>query len=120
VSSPWVWLAVGAFGAVGAMIRFGAAHLSGPDRTHLGTLAVNLIGAFALGVIVGVGSSDRVVLIVGGGLLGATTTFSTWMLESHRLGREGRLAHAAANLVGSLIAGFAMALLGWWLGRLIA
>lgn len=118
--SPWVWLAVGGFGAFGAIVRFGAAHVSGPGRTHLGTLAVNLVGAFALGVIVGAGSSHRVLLIVGGGLLGATTTFSTWMLESHRLGRDGRTAYAVANLAGSLAAGFAAALLGWWLGRFFA
>jgi fluoride exporter len=116
----WVWFAVGGFGAVGAMVRFGAERVSGPGRAHLGTLAVNLTGAFALGVIVGAGSSHRVLLIVGGGLLGATTTFSTWMLESHRLGRDGRTAHAVANLAGSLVAGFAMAVLGWWLGRFVA
>ncbi len=118
--TPWVWLAVGGCGAVGAMVRFGAAHVTGPGRTHLGTLAVNLVGAFALGVIVGAGSSHRVLLIVGGGLLGATTTFSTWMLESHRLGHDGRRGHAVANLVGSLVAGFALTVVGWWLGRSLA
>ena len=118
--TPWVWLAVGGSGAVGAIVRFGAARASGAGRTHLGTLAVNLVGASALGVIVGAGSSHHVLLIVGGGLLGAMTTFSTWMAESHHLGRDGRRAHAVANLAGSLVAGFAMAALGWWLGRSLA
>jgi fluoride exporter len=114
--SAGVWAAVGGFGAVGALVRFAAAQIAGPGRAHLGTLTINLVGSFVLGLIVGLGSTDRALLVVGGGLLGATTTFSTWMLESQSLARTGRRGHAVANLVGSLAAGFVLAFVGWWLG----
>ena len=55
-----------------------------------GTLAVNLTGAFVLGVLVGRGARRRRLPLAGIGLLGAYTTFSTWMLESHRLARGRR------------------------------
>ena len=58
-----------------------------------GTLAVNLSGAFALGVLAGAALSDDAYRLAGTGLLGAYTTFSTWMLETHRLG-GGRAAAA--------------------------
>lgn len=79
-------------GGVGALIRWmvstGMAH-----RTGMGgpTTLVNLVGAFALGVMAGLSDLGRigpdVAVVVGTGLLGALTTFSTWMveaLEEHR------------------------------------
>ena len=78
-----------------------------------GTLVVNLTGAFALGVLAGAAISDDAYRIAGTGLLGAYTTFSTWMLESHRLAEDGRLRLGAANLLVSLVAGVAVA----WLGQ---
>ena len=80
-----------------------------------GTLAVNLSGAFALGVLAGATLSENAYRIAGVGLLGAYTTFSTWMLESHRLAEDGRLRLGVVNLLGSLVAGVAVA----WLGRQI-
>jgi CrcB protein len=47
------------------------------------------------------------------GLLGSFTTFSTWMLESHRLGEDGQLRLGVANLLVSLVLGVLLA----WLGR---
>jgi hypothetical protein len=51
-------------------------------------------------------------LLAGVATLGSYTTFSTWMLESHRLGEDGELGLAAANLAGSLLAGVAAAAAG--------
>jgi CrcB protein len=50
---------------------------------------------------------------VGTGLIGAFTTFSTWALESHRLGEDGELGLGALNLWLSLLVGLAAA----WAGR---
>jgi fluoride ion exporter CrcB/FEX len=47
------------------------------------------------------------------GLLGAFTTFSTWALESHRLGEDGQLRLGALNFLASLALGVAAV----WLGR---
>jgi fluoride exporter len=78
-----------------------------------GTLTVNLTGAFALGVLAGATLSENAYRIAGVGLLGAYTTFSTWMLETQRLGEEGRLGLGMLNVVLSLAVGIAAV----WLGR---
>jgi CrcB protein len=81
-----------------------------------GTLAVNLTGAFLLGVLAGATISENAYLIAGTGLLGAYTTFSTWALESHRLAEDGRARLGATNLLASLLAGLAVAWIGQQLG----
>jgi fluoride exporter len=82
----------------------------------LGTLAVNLTGAFTLGVLVGAGIHGHALLLVGTAALGSYTTFSTWMFESHRLGEDGERRLAAASLAVSLAAGLLAALAGWLTG----
>ena len=55
----------------------------------LGILAVNLSGTLLLGVLAGAGAATATrERLLGAGLLGAYTTFSTWMLDSHRLATE--------------------------------
>ena len=109
-------LAVGAVGGLGAIARFlldGAISARARRGFPFGTLAVNLSGSFALGVVAGVALSVGVNRIVATGLIGAFTTFSTWALESHRLGEDGRLRLGALNFGASLVLGVAAA----WLGR---
>jgi CrcB protein len=120
VSAP-VLLAIGLLGGLGAIARFGldgavAARLG--RQLPFGTLAVNLSGAFALGLLTATLSGDAY-RIAGTGFLGAYTTFSTWMFESHRLGEDGRLRAAALNLAGSLALGLTAAWLGRHLGESI-
>jgi fluoride exporter len=114
VSLPLV-LGIGLFGAVGAISRFlldGAVSARASSVFPWGTLVVNLTGAFVLGFVTGKLSGDAQ-LLVGTGLLGGYTTFSTWMFESHRLGEDGELRASVVNLLGSLILG----ILAVWLGR---
>jgi CrcB protein len=114
VSLPLV-LGIGLFGAVGAIARFlldGVVSARASSIFPWGTLVVNLTGAFALGFVTGKLSGDAQ-LLVGTGLLGGYTTFSTWMFESHRLGEDGELRAGVVNLLGSLILG----ILAVWLGR---
>jgi CrcB protein len=84
----------------------------------LGTLAVNLAGAFALGLLVGAGAGGDTLRLVGTGLLGAFTTFSTWVVESHRLGEQRRAHLGVLNVVVSLVLGLGAVWLGRHVGRL--
>jgi fluoride exporter len=114
-----VWVGVTLLGGAGAVARF-ALDSAVAERTGdvfpWGTLAVNLSGAFLLGLLNGLGVAGDALLLVGTGLLGSYTTFSTWMLESHRLGEDGEPARMWLNLGVSLAAGLAAAALGRALG----
>ena len=117
--TAWVWLGVGLLGGVGALGRFlldAAVSLRVGHQFPVGTLVVNVSGAFLLGLLAGLGIGGRAMLLAGTATLGSYTTFSTWMLESHRLGEDGELRLAGANLAVSVLAGVAAAAVGWALG----
>ena len=109
-------LGVGLLGGLGAIARFAldavVARRLGRQFPY-GTLAVNLSGAFLLGAFVGLALPDDSYRLLGTGLIGAFTTFSTWALESQRLGEDGQLRLGVVNFAVSLVAGVAAA----WLGR---
>ena len=114
-----LYLAVGIAGGLGAVGRYlvgAAVSLRFGGHFPLGTFVVNISGAFALGLLTGMAPSTDAMRILGLGLLGGYTTFSTWMLESKRLAGERRTPVGAANLVASVLVG----LLAVWLGREIA
>lgn len=104
---------LGGLGAVGRFLLDGAVARRVGSAFPFGTLAVNLSGAFVLGVLVGAAVSGDAYRLLGIGLLGGYTTFSTWALESHRLAEDGRPRLAAANFAVSLVLGVGAA----WLGR---
>jgi fluoride exporter len=113
-----VLIGVGLLGGAGAIARFvldGAVSRAAAGSFPLGTLTVNLLGAFALGVLAGAGVAGDASRLAATGFIGAFTTFSTWALESHRLSEDGELGLGWLNLLGSLAAGLAAA----WLGRTI-
>ena len=107
---------LGGLGAVARFLLDGAVSRRVAGSFPLGTLAVNLTGAVALGVLAGAGVGGDGSLLWGVGFIGAFTTFSTWMLESHRLAEEGRDRVAAANVAVSLVAGVLAVLAGRYLG----
>jgi len=117
--SVGVVMGIGALGGLGALARFA---LDGAVSEWLGrafpygTLAVNLSGALVLGVLVGATVTPDALRLAGTGFVGAFTTFSTWMLETHRLAEDGEAASAVGNLVVSLVLGIALAALGRRLG----
>lgn len=113
------WVAVGLLGGAAAAARFliDAAFAVRSDHPFpLGILAVNLAGTLALGLIAGAALSGEALVIVAGGVLGSFTTFSTWMLDSHRLAEAGHARLVWLNLGLSLLAGFAAVALGHWVG----
>ncbi|HMQ28921.1 MAG TPA: CrcB family protein [Acidimicrobiales bacterium] len=81
-----------------------------------GTLVVNVVGSFLLGVLTGLtvhhGLHGAPRLWFTTGLCGAFTTFSTFTWETVRLVEEGEWRVAAANVAGSLVAGLAAAATG--------
>ena len=81
-----------------------------------GTLAVNVFGSLLLGIIAGAaaagGASPQVQLALGTGFCGTLTTYSTFSYETLRLLEGDARLFAAANVVGSIIAGVAAAFLG--------
>jgi CrcB protein len=116
--SAVVLLGLGLLGGAGAVLRFaldGAVAARHGRRLPLGTLAVNLSGSLALGILVGAAVSGDAQRLAGTGLIGAFTTFSTWAFETHRLAEDGQLRAATANVVVSLVLG----LLAAWAGRAI-
>jgi fluoride exporter len=125
--TPLAWVAVAALGGAMAIARFlvdttVATRLDsdwfGGDFP-VGTLAVNLSGAVVLGILAGVALSGSAYTIVAGGGVGTYTTFSTWMLESHRAGEDGDARVLWLNIAVSLVAGLAAVALGHWIGGLL-
>jgi CrcB protein len=118
VSAP-LWLGVALLGGAGACARFlldgGVSARFGREWPY-GTLAVNSSGAFLLGVAAGATLDPDTYRLIGTATIGAYTTFSTWMLETHRLAEEGQNLEAAANVFFSLLLGLALAALGRSLG----
>jgi CrcB protein len=118
VNAP-VWVGVALLGGCGAIGRFLLDGWVG-ERVRgafpLGTLAVNLSGALALGLLTGLALSGDALVLAGTAMLGSYTTFSTWMLETHRLGEDAELGVALLNVALGLVVGVGAAALGRLLG----
>jgi fluoride exporter len=113
------WTLVALLGGAGSIARFVVDGLVGEragGEFPWGTFVVNLSGAALLGLVVGAAVSGSALVLTGTATLGSYTTLSTWMFETHRLGQDDQLAIAAANLLGSLLIGFAALALGHAVG----
>lgn len=114
-----VVIGIGLLGGAGAIARFvlddAVAGRLGTEFPY-GTLAVNVSGAFVLGALAGAAVGRDAFRLAGTGFIGAYTTFSTWALESQRLGEDGRLGLGVLNFLVSLGAGLAAAWAGQRLG----
>jgi len=113
------WLLVIVGGAVGAPLRY-LTDLQ-VQRRHdslfpWGTFAVNVVGCLALGLVTGAavagGVPQDVRLLLGTGLCGALTTYSTFSYETMRLAEEGATLYALVNAVGSVVVGLGAAFAG--------
>lgn len=120
------WIAIAAGGALGALLRYGLAgwvqRVTGP-RFPWGTLAVNAIGSFLLGLGMaaalqhaGGDSWGRHFWAIG--VLGAFTTYSTFSYETVALLEAGDWTGGAANVTLNLVLGVGAAFAGLALGRL--
>ncbi|HYN29140.1 MAG TPA: fluoride efflux transporter CrcB [Dermatophilaceae bacterium] len=109
-------------GAVGAPLRYLVdLHLSAPHDSVLpwGTLTVNVSGSLLLGLVAGAvtagGAPSWLLALLGTGLCGALTTFSTFGYETVRLVQDRSWGLALLNVTGSVLASYAAVAAGWWL-----
>ncbi|HET9380776.1 MAG TPA: fluoride efflux transporter CrcB [Streptomyces sp.] len=116
------WLLVVAGAAVGAPLRYlsDRAVQSRHDSVFpWGTFAVNVVGSLVLGLLTGAVAAGTVGphlhLLLGTGLCGALTTYSTFSYETLGLVEGGAPGYAAANVALSVTTGLGAALTGAWL-----
>jgi fluoride exporter len=115
----WVWVALGA--AVGAPGRYLTDRWVQSRHDSVfpwGTLAVNVLASFVLGLVTGAAGelSPTVAAVVGTGFCGALSTYSTFSYETLRLLENRARLYAVANVVVSLAAGLGAGALGWAAG----
>jgi CrcB protein len=113
------WVGLGGFFGSAARFSLGSAvqRLFPAAKFPYGTLSVNLLGCFAIGVLAavadgrwGLGTSAKMFLLVG--VLGGFTTFSSFAFETLTLGKGG----ATFQLVSNVALHFAGSLVAVWLG----
>jgi len=114
ITTALVWAGVALLGGIGSVLRFlvdRAVARRAARPFPFGTLTVNISGAALLGFLGGLALSKEAALLAGTAFVGAYTTFSTWMLETQRLGEERQVRAAVANIIVSVMLGEAAALL---------
>jgi fluoride exporter len=116
-------LVAGFAGAVARQEGFSAIQQRVRTKFPVGILAVNLSGAFVLGLLFGLDVTKTWPhwLAVGAqtGFIGAYTTYATWAVDSLTLARAGTREQAVLNLVGSLLVGVLLAWAGVSLGSAV-
>lgn len=121
-----VLVAVG--GGVGAALRFvldGVVKARGTGSRFasfpVGTLLINVSGSLVLGVLTGLAQAGTIpastVAVLGTGMMGGYTTFSTASVETVQLLRSGKTRLAVLNGLGMLVVSVGAAALGLWIGR---
>lgn len=116
-----VFLGAGLGGALRHGVNMAALRLL-PNSIGVGTLFVNVIGCFAMGVLIEMlalkaGATQSQRLFLATGVLGGFTTFSAFAIETVLLHERGQLAWAVANVVASVLLCIAAAIGGLVLVR---
>ena len=113
--TPVIFVALG--GAIGSVLRYLVGLLV---AFPLGTLAVNVIGSFIIGMV-WVHLTDRGLQhwspFLMTGILGGFTTFSAFTLDALRLVEQGRITAAGTYVLASLIVSVAACAAGLWLAK---
>lgn len=104
---------VGTGGVLGALLRHFFSQRIGSESFPLGTVTVNVLGSFVLGLLTFSGSSHEVVLLVGTGACGSFTTFSSFAFETVRLEETGERTRALLNAAGTFLGASAAIGLAW-------
>ena len=116
------WAAVGVValgGALGALVRYGlgVAFPHAPGSFPWVTFAINVTGCLFIGALAVVVATQRLLrLLVGTGILGGFTTFSTYVVDVQQLIGAGRAGLAMVYLGGTVVS----ALAAVWAGDALA
>jgi CrcB protein len=110
---------VGIGGATGALLRYLVSEFVPAGEYPYGTIAVNVLGSFLLGLAVFAGIGGDTGLLVGTGLLGAFTTFSSFSFETVRLWETGDRRRAVGNLLGTFLGAVGAIGVAWAIARLL-
>ncbi len=113
----FLWVGLG--GALGAILRYGISLIPLKSHFPILTLITNILGAFMIGIVVGIFSKDRISpsmnLFLKTGVCGGFTTFSTFSLETLTLLEDGfyllAILYALISVIGCII--------GVYLGKII-
>jgi CrcB protein len=122
------WIAVAVGGAIGSVARFWLASamtvLTGP-RFPWGTLLINVLGSFVIGLVAGytltpgrVAMHPDIRIFLMTGVCGGFTTFSAFSLQTLELLRSGDVVPALGYAIGSVVLCVVATYGGWVLGRL--
>jgi fluoride exporter len=108
-------------GVLGALARFGlgVAFPAAPHHIPWSTFAINVVGCLLLGFIAPL-TAGLIRPFVGTGVLGGFTTFSTYILEIHRLVRAEQIPAAVGYLGVTLISALLAAYVGGMIGSYLA
>ncbi|GAB3149835.1 fluoride efflux transporter CrcB [Microbacterium neimengense] len=121
--TPLTFLVMAVAGGIGAGARYvvdlAVTALAGA-RFPWGTLVINVTGSFALGLLTGAVSDAALLAVIGTGLLGGFTTFSSVAAVSAVMATDRRGWAAATNTIGTLVLALAAAAAGLAIGGLIA
>ena len=120
------WLLVACGGAIGASLRYGASFLMSKPHSMFpwATWSINLLGCFLAGVFFAFSqrypvlqNEARLLLMVG--ILGGFTTFSSFVLETLQLIRQGQFPIAFAYTVSSVIVGVVCLAIGFYIFQIL-
>jgi len=114
---PFVLVGIG--GALGSIFRFELAKLQPVRGVPVGTALVNILGSFAFSLVVFAALPDDLYALIGIGVLGGFTTFSTFSFETFRMLEDHdyhtMITNMLINVAGSLAGVYAGYLLVLWL-----
>jgi len=126
---PKLFALVATGGAIGSLLRYGVFQLFPTHYSFVGTMSVNIIGSFVLGYLVSAiatsihnaSKAQQIRALVGTGICGGFTTYSTFMLDLPFLFLMGAFSLpwfviATGYLFGTFILGAGAAILGMHLG----
>ncbi len=109
-----VLVAIG--GAIGSVLRYGCSRLWNGSSFPYGTLAVNIIGSFLIGILWALfskGSDEQKSLLLITGFCGGFTTFSAFSLEGLQMLQEARFASFLLYAFATILFGLAATFIGF-------
>lgn len=110
---------VGTGGAIGALLRTVVSQQVDIDEFPVGTFTVNVVGSFSLGLFTFLSLDHSLLLLLGTGVCGSFTTFSSFSFETVRLWETGEQLRAVGNAGGNLVgAGLALGL-AWVVAQVV-